>query len=157
MRVATPGTVLVPLHGKGGSVRAWAIVDEADAAAVQRYRWFLSGRRRANSRQLNTHYAKRNATIDGRKRGVYLHRDLLGLPPDSGAEIGEDRGCATAPGDDAEAAAERELLRLCFVHAKDAAWAQWFHEEVYSRPGGKVAALAFYCDWEATQRQGGAA
>jgi hypothetical protein len=65
--------------------------------------------------------------------------------------------CATAPGDDAEAAAERELLRLCFVHVKDAAWAQWFHEEVYSRPGGKVAALDFYRDWEATQRQGGAA
>jgi hypothetical protein len=56
----------------------------------------------------------------------------------------EDRDCATFPGDDAEAAAERELLRLCFVHAKDAAWAQWFHEEVYSRPGGKVGALAFY-------------
>jgi hypothetical protein len=62
---------------------------------------------------------------------------------------------STAP--EAEAAAERELLRLCFVHAKDAAWAQWFYEEVYSRPGEKVAALAFYRDWEATQRQGGAA
>jgi hypothetical protein len=69
----------------------------------------------------------------------------------------EDRDCATAPGDAAEAAAERELLRLCFVHAKDAAWAQWFYEEVYSRPGGKVAALAFYRAWEATAQQGGAA
>lgn len=48
------------------------------------------------------------------------------------------------PAPDAEAAAERELLRLCFVHAKDAAWATWFYEEVYSRPGGKVAALDFY-------------
>jgi hypothetical protein len=56
-----------------------------------------------------------------------------------------------------EAAAERELLRLCFVHAKDAAWAEWFYEEVYSRSGGKVAALAFYRAWEATQQQGGAA
>jgi hypothetical protein len=65
--------------------------------------------------------------------------------------------CATFPGHDAEAAAERELLRLCFVHAKAAAWAQWFYEEVYSRPGGKAAALAFYRDWEETQRQGGAA
>jgi hypothetical protein len=49
------------------------------------------------------------------------------------------------------------LLRLCFVHAKDAAWAQWFYEEVYIRPGGKMAALTFYRDREATQRQGGAA
>jgi hypothetical protein len=57
----------------------------------------------------------------------------------------------------AEAAAEYELLRLCFVHAKDAASAQWFYEEVYSRPGGKVAALAFYREWEAAQQQGGAA
>jgi hypothetical protein len=56
----------------------------------------------------------------------------------------EDRDCATAPGDAAEAAAERELLRLCFLHARDAAWAQWFDEQIYHRPGGKVAALAFY-------------
>jgi hypothetical protein len=63
---------------------------------------------------------------------------------------------AATPGDDAEAAAERELLRLCFVHAKDAAWAQWFYEEVYSRPGGKVVALAFYREWEATHQRGGA-
>jgi hypothetical protein len=69
----------------------------------------------------------------------------------------EDRGCATAPGDDAEAAAERELLRLCFVHAKDAAWAQWFHECVWLGHDSKVEALAFYRAWEATQRQGGAA
>jgi hypothetical protein len=58
---------------------------------------------------------------------------------------------------DAEAAAERELLRLCFVHAKDAAWAQWFHECCFTHPQGKVAGLAFYREWEATQQQGGAA
>jgi hypothetical protein len=56
-----------------------------------------------------------------------------------------------------EAAAECELLRLCVVHAKDAAWAQWFYEEVYSRPGGKVAALAFYRAWDQMQQRGGAA
>jgi hypothetical protein len=48
-----------------------------------------------------------------------------------------------------EAAAERELLRLCFVHAKDAAWAQWFHECVWLGYDSKVAALAFYRAWEA--------
>jgi hypothetical protein len=69
----------------------------------------------------------------------------------------EDRDCATSPGNDAEAAAERELLRLCFVHARDAAWAQWFHECCFTHPQGKVAGLAFYRDWEATQQQGGAA
>jgi hypothetical protein len=50
----------------------------------------------------------------------------------------------TKPTPAEESAAERELLRLCFVHAKDAAWAQWFDEQIYHRPGGKVAALAFY-------------
>lgn len=43
-----------------------------------------------------------------------------------------------------EAAAEAALLRLCLTNARDAAWAEWFHETVYTRPGGKVAALAFY-------------
>jgi hypothetical protein len=44
----------------------------------------------------------------------------------------------------AEATAERELLRLCFAHAKDAAWAQWFYECCFTHPQGKVAGLAFY-------------
>jgi hypothetical protein len=43
-----------------------------------------------------------------------------------------------------EAAAERELLRLCFVHAKDAAWATWFHECVWLGHDSKVEALAAY-------------
>jgi hypothetical protein len=55
----------------------------------------------------------------------------------------------SAPTPDAEAAAERELLRLCFVHAKDAAWAQWFHECIWLGHDSKVAALAFYRAWEA--------
>jgi hypothetical protein len=63
---------------------------------------------------------------------------------------------APTPSDDAEAAAERELLRLCFVHATDAAWAQWFHECCFTHPRGKVAGLAFYRGWEAAQQQGGA-
>jgi hypothetical protein len=63
---------------------------------------------------------------------------------------------AATPGDDAEAAAERELLRLCFVNAKDAAWATWFHECVWLGHDSKVAALAFYRAWETTRRQGGA-
>jgi hypothetical protein len=69
------------------------------------------------------------------------------LARDRAPELFAER--AATPEADAEAAAERELLRLCFANAKDAAWAQWFHEEVYSRPGGKVAALAFYREWEA--------
>jgi hypothetical protein len=56
-----------------------------------------------------------------------------------------------------EAAAERELLRLYFVHATDAAWATWFHECVWLGHDSKVEALAFYREWEATQRQGGEA
>jgi hypothetical protein len=62
----------------------------------------------------------------------------------------------TKPAPDAEAAAERELLRLCFANATDAAWAIWFHECVWLGHDSKVAALDFYRAWEATQQQGGA-
>jgi hypothetical protein len=91
----------------------------------------------------------RDCAIDHEGAGYHeaLARDLA---PELFAEV------APTPGDDTEATAEHELLRQCCVHAKDAAWAQWFYEEVYSRPGGKAAALAFYRAWESTQ-QGGAA
>jgi hypothetical protein len=63
----------------------------------------------------------------------------------------------TKPVPAAEAAAECELLQLCFVHAKDAAWAQCFHERFWLGHDSKVEMLAFYREWEATQQQGGAA
>jgi hypothetical protein len=63
------GTVLVPLRARDGSVRANAIIDAADAARVNQWRWFLTANR----------YAARKAWVDGRYKMVYLHRELLGL------------------------------------------------------------------------------
>jgi hypothetical protein len=79
------------------------------------------------------------------------------LARDRAPELFAEAVATPKPGEDAEAAAERELLRLCCVHATDAAWAQWFYECVWLGHDSKVAALAFYRDWEATQRQEGAA
>lgn len=52
-----------------GHVVAWAIVDEDDADSLRSYRWTRT----------SDGYAARTAIVDGRKRTVLLHRQLLGL------------------------------------------------------------------------------
>lgn len=77
----TDDTVRIPLRARDGSVRAYALVDAADADWVNQRRWFLG-----------THgYAVRNHT-----RGVmrWLHREILGLVPGDGMDgdhISRDR------------------------------------------------------------------
>ena len=62
-------TVCVPLRARDGSVRAYALVDAADAEYVNRWRWFM-----------NIHgYAARHARDGQHDRTVLLHRELLGL------------------------------------------------------------------------------
>jgi hypothetical protein len=63
-------TAFVPLRAIDGSVRAHAIIDAADAAFVNQWRWSL----------LTVGYACRNEKTDGRTRLIYLHRELMGLP-----------------------------------------------------------------------------
>lgn len=61
---------LVPLHARDGSVRAYAIVDAADADWVNQWRWFMK----------NEGYARRSAPRNGgNQHAIYLHRELLGL------------------------------------------------------------------------------
>jgi hypothetical protein len=66
---ATEVAVRIPLRARDGSVRAHAIVDPADAAWVNQWRWCMDGKG----------YAVRAQKIDGRKNMVFLHRELLGL------------------------------------------------------------------------------
>lgn len=61
-------TVRIPLRARDGSVRAYAIVDAADADWVNQWRW-----------SLNEGYAARCEYIGRKVRHVYLHRELLGL------------------------------------------------------------------------------
>lgn len=63
------GSVGIPLMARGGSVRAYAIVDASDAADMQKWAWSVSHG-----------YAARVDRIDGRQVSFRMHRQLLGLP-----------------------------------------------------------------------------
>lgn len=74
---ADGATARVPLYGRDGSIRAYAIIDAADAEWVSQWRWHL-----------NDGYARRTEWIPGgRFRAFKLHRELLGLTPDDAAEV----------------------------------------------------------------------
>lgn len=60
---------LIPLRARDGSVRAHAIVDDADYAALTARHWYMC----------SAGYAARSSTIAGRLRQVLMHRQLLGL------------------------------------------------------------------------------
>lgn len=66
------GSVRIPLRAKDGTVRAYAIVDAADAAWANQWTW----RHLVPTGQHCTTYAIRSS----RGRTVYMHRDILGLP-----------------------------------------------------------------------------
>lgn len=67
------GTAAVPLY-QGGEVRAYALIDAADAEWVGQWRWAL----RPDG------YAVRSERLDGHAAQIRLHRALLGL--DTGDE-----------------------------------------------------------------------
>lgn len=74
----------VPLHGRGGVVRAYAIIDTADAEWAGRWRWVLTAQG----------YASRAIERLGHKTSLPMHRELLGLVPGDGLEgdhINRDR------------------------------------------------------------------
>lgn len=65
-------TVQVPLKRRAGQIVAHALIDAVDAPLIHRWPWRLS----------NHGYAARSETADGKKRTIYLHREILG------AEVG---------------------------------------------------------------------
>jgi hypothetical protein len=68
-------TVRIPLYARDGSVRAYTIVDVADADWVNQWRWGITD-----------DYAARRVDVAGTRGTIYLHRALLGLVPGDGLE-----------------------------------------------------------------------
>ena len=66
---APDGAVLIPLRARDGSVRAFAVVDAADAAWANQWRWSLDG----------DGYAVRSERRNGHCQTIRLNRELLGL------------------------------------------------------------------------------
>ncbi len=64
------GTARIPLRGVNGSIRAYALIDAADAAWANQWRWFLN----------SDGYADRASGT------MVLHRELLGLQRGDGLE-----------------------------------------------------------------------
>lgn len=67
----------IPLRARDGTVRAYAIVDAADAEWVNQWRWCL---------YLPIGYAARKTEVGGHSETIYLHRALLGLKRGDGLE-----------------------------------------------------------------------
>lgn len=73
---APDGAVRIPLRRRDGSIRAYTVVDAADAEWVNQWQWCLT----------DTGYAVRNVKSGGRRTTVKLHRELLGLVWGDGLE-----------------------------------------------------------------------
>ena len=67
--------VRIPLWGRGGVIKAYALVDAEDAERVERWRWWQHHRRGYAVRTIN-----HNANGVKSSTKVMLHREILGLP-----------------------------------------------------------------------------
>lgn len=63
-----------------GRAQAWALVDDEDFEAISAYRWHL-----------HEGYAGRNALIDGCKRIILMHRQILNLVPGDATRTADHR------------------------------------------------------------------
>lgn len=92
----------VPVYGRGGVVRAYALVDAADAEQVLAHRWHLK----------DGGYVVRDAPrAEGRGRGkLRLHRQIMGLERGDPREVDHENG---NPLD-----CRRSNLRVC-THAQN--------------------------------------
>lgn len=76
-----PGAIRIPLRAADGAIRAYAIVDEADAGqAAHRWSWHGAG------------YAIRFVVSEGEQRGLLLHREILGLGAYDGRQTDHRNG-----------------------------------------------------------------
>lgn len=69
-------SVRIPLRARDGSVRAYTVVDSADADWVSQFRWYL-----------DRGYALRHALADGRSYPLSLQRALLGMARGDKGEV----------------------------------------------------------------------
>ena len=68
---------VIPLRAKDGSVRAYALIDAADAEWVNQWKWCLDG----------VGYVNRADRSTGQTRSLKLHRALLGMTVGDGLEV----------------------------------------------------------------------
>lgn len=73
----------IPLLAKDGTVVGQVKVDRADEAWLRQWTWRLSRSTDRQGRPLAP-YATRSQQVNGHRRTVYMHRELLGLPIDKG-------------------------------------------------------------------------
>ena len=73
---APEGAMLIPLRARDGSVRAYALIDVADAEWVNQWRWSLGA----------DGYAYRSRREGRAKHTIRLHRAILGLTRGDGQE-----------------------------------------------------------------------
>lgn len=71
---ADDATARIPLHSRDGSIRAYAMIDAADAEWAAQWRWCLD----------SDGYAVRST---GSGPLIRLHRELLGLTGDAGVDV----------------------------------------------------------------------
>lgn len=69
VEILDDGTARVPLRARDGSIKAYALIDAADADLVNQWRWYLA----------RDGYATRVHWNDGAPICFRLHRELLGL------------------------------------------------------------------------------
>lgn len=69
-------SVRIPLRARDGSIRAYLLIDAADADFVNQWTWSLG----------NDGYARRSEWVGRQKRSILLHRELLGLKHRDGLE-----------------------------------------------------------------------
>jgi hypothetical protein len=70
-------TVRIPLRARDGSVRAYALIDAADANWANQWRWSLNG----------NGYARRGISVNGHQRKIYLHCALMGVEYGDGRQV----------------------------------------------------------------------
>jgi len=80
-------SVRIPLIGRDGSVRCYAVVDAADADWLGQWTWraMVSGGRRYPGRYGIRAY--RAPRVEGKKTHVFMHRVIMGLPPGREPEV----------------------------------------------------------------------
>ncbi len=72
----------IPLRGKDGHPRAYAIVDDRDYASLSHFTWRLSPEG----------YVRRSVERRGKQTDFLLHRDIMGLTRGDGLEVDHING-----------------------------------------------------------------
>lgn len=139
----------VPLKRRDGSIRAYALVDDEDFAAVSRWSWHLSKRG----------YPERSTKRRGRHVKVKMHRFLLGLtdPSSEGEHISlnklDNRRCNLRVATRAENGQNLPLAANNTSGHRGVSWSKksqkWY---AYANVRGRMHGLGLYSDRDEAAR-----